>query len=64
MILERIETGSGNGQVRMKTKNIAERHTYGQQKLGIKNPQSAPPHIDGDPRETSAAFEIEIIERR
>ncbi|HMK03518.1 MAG TPA: YegS/Rv2252/BmrU family lipid kinase [Ferruginibacter sp.] len=32
-------------------------------KLTIKNPQLAPLHIDGDPAETHAVFEIGIIER-
>lgn len=37
-------------------------HYFQTKKLTIKNPQLAPLHIDGDPAETAAAFEIEIIE--
>lgn len=32
-------------------------------KLMIQNPSMAPLHIDGDPAETAAVFEIEIIEK-
>lgn len=55
-----------NGQVRMyedpkyHQKDI---HYFQAKKLSIKNPQGAPLHIDGDPVETAAEFEIEIIER-
>ncbi len=55
-----------NGQVRMyedKKYHRNDIHYFQAKKLGIKNPQSAPLHIDGDPAETSAAFEIEIIEK-
>lgn len=38
-------------------------HYFQAKKLVIKNPQLAPLHIDGDPAETSSAFEIEIIEK-
>jgi diacylglycerol kinase (ATP) len=37
-------------------------HYFQTKKLTIKNPQLAPLHIDGDPAETTATFEIEIIE--
>ncbi|MEO6540415.1 MAG: diacylglycerol kinase, partial [Ferruginibacter sp.] len=37
-------------------------HYFQSKKLTIKNPQLAPLHIDGDPAETAAVFEIEIIE--
>ena len=37
-------------------------HYFQTKKLIIKNPKLAPLHIDGDPVETAASFEIEIIE--
>lgn len=37
-------------------------HYFQTKKLTIKNTQLAPLHIDGDPAETAAVFEIEIIE--
>lgn len=37
-------------------------HYFQTKKLTIKNLQLAPLHIDGDPAETAAVFEIEIIE--
>jgi diacylglycerol kinase family enzyme len=37
-------------------------HYFQTKKLFIKNPQMAPLHIDGDPVDTHATFEIEIIE--
>jgi diacylglycerol kinase family enzyme len=37
-------------------------HYFQTKRLTIQNPQLAPLHIDGDPVETTAAFEIEIIE--
>ena len=60
-ILKQIQ----NGQVRnykdkkYHSKNI---HYFNTKKLTIKNPQLAPLHIDGEPAETAALFEIEIIE--
>jgi diacylglycerol kinase (ATP) len=54
-----------NGQVRMyedKKYHRNDIHYFQTKKLTIKNPQLAPLHIDGDPAETTAAFEIEIIE--
>jgi len=32
-------------------------------KLTLQNPQRAPLHIDGDPADTAATFEIRIIEK-
>ncbi len=55
-----------NGQVRMyedKKYHRNDIHYFQTKKLIIKNPQLAPLHIDGDPAETAAAFEIEIIEK-
>ena len=55
-----------NGQVRMyedKKYHRNDIHYFQTKKLTIKNPQLAPLHIDGDPAETAAAFEIEIIEK-
>ena len=37
-------------------------HYFQTKKITIKNPQLAPLHIDGEPAETAAVFEIEIIE--
>jgi YegS/Rv2252/BmrU family lipid kinase len=37
-------------------------HYFQTKKITIKNPGLAPLHIDGDPAETAAVFEIEIIE--
>jgi YegS/Rv2252/BmrU family lipid kinase len=54
-----------NGQVRLyedKKYHRNDIHYFQTKKLTIKNPQLAPLHIDGDPAETAAAFEIEIIE--
>ncbi len=54
-----------NGQVRMyedKKYHRNDIHYFQTKKLSIKNPSLAPLHIDGDPVETAAAFEIEIIE--
>lgn len=54
-----------NGKVRMyedKKYHKNDVHYFQAKKLVIKNPQLAPLHIDGDPAETSDAFEIEIIE--
>jgi diacylglycerol kinase family enzyme len=54
-----------NGQVRMyedKKYHRNDIHYFQTKKITIKNPQLAPLHIDGDPAETAAAFEIEIIE--
>lgn len=54
-----------NGQVRLyedKKYHRNDIHYFQTKKLIIKNPQLAPLHIDGDPAETNAAFEIEIIE--
>jgi diacylglycerol kinase (ATP) len=54
-----------NGQVRLyedKKYHRNDIHYFQTKKLTIKNPQLAPLHIDGDPVETNAAFEIEIIE--
>lgn len=53
------------GQVRLyedKKYHRNDIHYFQTKKLTIKNPQLAPLHIDGDPAETAAAFEIEIIE--
>ncbi|MBL7701409.1 MAG: diacylglycerol kinase family lipid kinase [Ferruginibacter sp.] len=38
-------------------------HYFQTKHLTVKNPQLAPLHIDGDPAETAAVFEIEIIEK-
>ena len=54
------------GQVRLyedKKYHRNEIHYFHAKKLTIQNPALAPLHIDGDPAETSAAFEIEIIEK-
>ena len=54
-----------SGQVRMyedKKYHRNDIHYFQTKKLTIKNLQLAPLHIDGDPAETAAAFEIEIIE--
>ena len=55
-----------SGQVRMyedKKYHRNDIHYFQAKKLSIKNPQSAPLHIDGDPAGTSLLIEIEIIER-
>jgi diacylglycerol kinase (ATP) len=55
-----------NGQVRIyedKKYHRNEIHYFQTKKLLIQNPQLAPLHIDGDPAETNALFEIEIIEK-
>jgi YegS/Rv2252/BmrU family lipid kinase len=55
-----------NGQVRLyedKKYHRNDIHYFQTKKLSIKNGQLAPLHIDGDPAETSTAFEIEIIEK-
>jgi YegS/Rv2252/BmrU family lipid kinase len=54
-----------NGQVRIYEDKKYHRnniHYFQAKKITIKNPELAPLHIDGDPAQTSAAFEIEIIE--
>jgi YegS/Rv2252/BmrU family lipid kinase len=54
-----------NGQVRLyedKKYHRNDIHYFQTKKITIKNPQLAPLHIDGDPAETAAAFDIEIIE--
>jgi len=54
-----------NGQVRLyedKKYHRNDIHYFQAKKLSIKNPALAPLHIDGDPAETAASFEIEIIE--
>jgi diacylglycerol kinase (ATP) len=54
-----------NGQVRVYEDKKYHRnniHYFQAKKITIKNPELAPLHIDGDPAQTSAAFEIEIIE--
>lgn len=54
-----------NGQVRLyedKKYHHNDIHYFQTKKLNIKNPQLAPLHIDGDPAETVAEFEIQIIE--
>ncbi|HMI78305.1 MAG TPA: YegS/Rv2252/BmrU family lipid kinase [Ferruginibacter sp.] len=54
-----------NGQVRLyedKKYHRNDIHYFQTKKLTIRNPQLAPLHIDGDPAETNAVFEIEIIE--
>ena len=55
-----------NGQVRLyedKKYHRNDIHYFQTKKISIKNPQLAPLHIDGDPVETAAAFDIEIIEK-
>jgi diacylglycerol kinase (ATP) len=55
-----------NGQVRMyedKKYHRNDIHYFQTNKLIIQNPSLAPLHIDGDPAETAAAFEISIIEK-
>lgn len=55
-----------NGQVRMyedKKYHRNDIHYFQTKKLSIKNLQLAPLHIDGDPAETAALFEIAIIEK-
>lgn len=55
-----------NGQVRLyedKKYHRNDIHYFQTKKLSIKNPKLAPLHIDGDPVETSTAFDIEIIEK-
>ncbi len=55
-----------NGQVRMYEDKKYHRnkvHYFQAKKLNIKNPGLAPLHIDGDPAETSASFQVEIIEK-
>lgn len=54
-----------NGQVSLyedKKYHRNDIHYFQTKKLTIKNPQLAPLHIDGDPVETAASFEIEIVE--
>lgn len=54
------------GQVRMyedKKYHQNDIHYFQTKKIIIKNPELAPLHIDGDPAETCAVFEIEIIEK-
>lgn len=54
------------GQVRMyedKKYHRNDIHYFQTNRLVIRNPQRAPLHIDGDPVETAASFEIEIIEK-
>ena len=54
-----------NGQVRLyedKKYHRNDIHYFQTKRITIKNPQLAPLHIDGDPAETAAVFEIEIIE--
>ena len=54
-----------HGQVRLyedKQYHRNDIHYFQTKKLTIKNPRLAPLHIDGDPVETAASFEIEIIE--
>jgi diacylglycerol kinase (ATP) len=54
-----------NGQVRLyedKKYHNNDIHYFQTKKLTIKNPQLAPLHIDGEPAETAASFEIGIIE--
>ena len=54
------------GQVRLyedKKYHRNDIHYFQTKKLTIKNPQLAPLHIDGDPAETTAVFDIEIIEK-
>ncbi len=55
-----------NGQVRLyedKKYHRNDIHYFQAKKLSIKNPKLAPLHIDGDPVETAASFDIEIIEK-
>jgi len=55
-----------NGQVRLyedKKYHRNDIHYFQTRKLTIKNPGLAPLHIDGEPAETAAVFEIEIIEK-
>jgi diacylglycerol kinase (ATP) len=55
-----------NGQVRLyedKKYHRNDIHYFQTKKLTINNPQLAPLHIDGDPAETSATFEIRIIDK-
>ena len=55
-----------NGQVRLyedKKFHHNDIHYFQTKKITIKNPGLAPLHIDGDPVETAAVFEIEIIEK-
>ncbi len=54
------------GQVRLyedKKYHRNDIHYFQTKKLMIKNPRLAPLHIDGDPAETAAVFEIGIIEK-
>jgi YegS/Rv2252/BmrU family lipid kinase len=54
------------GQVRLyedKKYHHNDIHYFQTSRLTIKNPQLAPLHIDGDPAETAAIFEIEIIKK-
>jgi diacylglycerol kinase family enzyme len=54
-----------NGQVRLyedRKYHQNDIHYFQTKKLNIKNPELAPLHIDGDPAETAAEFEIRIIE--
>ena len=54
------------GQVRMYEDKKYNRHDieyFQTKKITIKNLQGAPLHIDGDPAETDAVFEIEVIEK-
>ena len=54
------------GQVRLYEDKKYHRHDihyFQTKKISIKNPQFAPLHIDGDPVETTAFFDIEIIEK-
>ena len=54
-----------NGQVRLyedKKYHRNDIHYFQTKKITIRNPQFAPLHIDGDPADTAAVFEIEIIE--
>lgn len=54
------------GQVRLyedKKYHRNDIHYFQTKKIGIKNPQLAPLHIDGDPVETAEAFDVEIIEK-
>lgn len=54
-----------NGQVRLyedKKYHQNDIQYFQTKKLTVKNPQLAPLHIDGDPAESAASFEIEIIE--
>ncbi len=54
-----------NGQVRLyedKKYQHHDIHYFQTKKLIVKNPQLAPLHIDGDPVESAASFEVEIFE--